>query len=234
MRPTLPPCPATGVRSRGTISIRRSHETISYAATPAPARPASPSMPTARTRTGPVTAPGDRSSPRPARSATSAAAADAPASAPTDPAAALARSPPKRPVGAAAPPRLHDQSRVSEFPPRSLKLIERHHRANVRFTVDADRRAASSLITITFSAGRRAHAANSPNSITDARSHASPRSARNDQTASDHAHKPHRIRRTLNPGQPTQELVDDHNRTTIRPDHRPRLHPAGRHPAPDA
>ena len=47
----------------------------------------------------------------------------------------------------------------------------------------ADRRAASSASTTTFSAGRRAHAANSPSSITPTRSQLSSRSARNVQNA---------------------------------------------------
>jgi hypothetical protein len=49
--------------------------------------------------------------------------------------------------------------------------------------VRAERRAAPSLRTTTLSAGRRAHAANSPNSTTVTASNDTPRRARNDQNA---------------------------------------------------
>ena len=41
-----------------------------------------------------------------------------------------------------------------------------------------------------------------------------------------------RVRRALDPGQPTKELVDHLDHTPVWPDHRPRHHPARRHPHP--
>ena len=55
--------------------------------------------------------------------------------------------------------------------------------ASMRFTVDAERLAACSERTSTFSAGLLAHAANSPSSTTDTRSHTGPRTSRKDQNS---------------------------------------------------
>jgi hypothetical protein len=75
----------------------------------------------------------------------------------------------------------HQIPLANPFPRRPWNSYNDITAVNIRFTVRAERLAACSLSSTTFDAGRRAHAANSPNSATDTRSHATPRSPKNDQ-----------------------------------------------------
>ena len=139
----------------------------------------------------------------------------------------------KRLIAAPSTTRLHHQIPSQRTTPPTLELIERHHRR--QHPVHRPRRPLRRQLADHHHVLRRPPRPRSELAQLRHR-HPIPRHATPSQKRPERSQVPRirldRVRRTLDPRQPTKELINQRHRSSIRPDHRPRLNPARRHPHP--